>query len=148
MCYIKVQHGREPADVDFCSITIDGGLDNDILQQRLHALVKQREELQQMEIELRAQNIARSEIIRIQSTFDAQIKEHGNANCKLQVLPFLWVYSTWTCTCHDLLIIWDCDILFRSNCMKRNRRCTSWREGWKKRKESCMLLDWTMKRLA
>ncbi|KAL8519588.1 hypothetical protein ACS0TY_010505 [Phlomoides rotata] len=78
------EHGRELADVDFCSITIDGGLDNNILQQRLHALVKQREELQQMEIELHAQNIARSEILRMQNTFDTQIKEHGNANCKLQ----------------------------------------------------------------
>lgn len=90
-------------DVDFCSITIDGGLDNDILQQKLHALVKQREELQLVEIELRAQNIARSEILRMQNNFDAQIKEHGNANCKLQVLPFpafRWVY-TWTCTCHE-----------------------------------------------
>ncbi|KAL1565493.1 hypothetical protein AAHA92_07701 [Salvia divinorum] len=80
----EVQHGREPVDVDFCSITIDGDLDNDILQQRLHELAKQREELQHMEIELRAQSIARSEIVRIHNTFDAQIKEHGNVNVKLQ----------------------------------------------------------------
>ncbi|KAI3457950.1 hypothetical protein Pfo_014613 [Paulownia fortunei] len=80
----EVQHGREPLDVDFCSITIDGGLDNDILQQRLHTLVKQREELQNMEIELRAQFIARSEIVGLQNTFDAQIKEHANATAKLQ----------------------------------------------------------------
>ncbi|XP_042057436.1 uncharacterized protein LOC121801993 isoform X1 [Salvia splendens] len=80
----EVQHGREPVDVDFCSVTIDGDLDNDILQQRLHEVAKQREELQHMEIELRAQNIARSEISRIHNTFDAQIKEHRNANVKLQ----------------------------------------------------------------
>ncbi|XP_057774173.1 uncharacterized protein LOC130993339 isoform X2 [Salvia miltiorrhiza] len=80
----EVQHGREPVDVDFCAITIDGDLDNNILQQRLHALAKKREELQHMEIELRAQNIARSEITRIHNTFDAQLKEHGNVNVKLQ----------------------------------------------------------------
>ncbi|KAL0400543.1 UNVERIFIED_CONTAM: hypothetical protein Slati_4084200 [Sesamum latifolium] len=78
------EHGREPLDVDFCSITIDGGLDNDILQQRLHSVAKQREELQQVEIELRAQFIARSEIMGLQNTFDAQIKEHANATVKLQ----------------------------------------------------------------
>ncbi|KAH6828159.1 hypothetical protein C2S53_015109 [Perilla frutescens var. hirtella] len=80
----EVQHGREPVDVDFCSITIDGHLDNDILQQRLHGLAKQREELQHMEIELRAQNIVRSEIVRLQNTFEAQMKEHANANVQLK----------------------------------------------------------------
>ncbi|GMP70713.1 hypothetical protein CsSME_00029446 [Camellia sinensis var. sinensis] len=78
------EQGREPADVDFCSITIDGSLDNDILQQRLHGVARQREGLQQIEIELRAQIIARSEIIEIQNNFDAQITEHANANVKLQ----------------------------------------------------------------
>lgn len=76
-------------DVDFCSITIDRDLDTDILQQRLHTLAKQREELLHMEIELRAQNLVRSEISRLQNTFDAQMKEHGNANVKLQVFFFL-----------------------------------------------------------
>ncbi|KAH6766886.1 hypothetical protein C2S52_017869 [Perilla frutescens var. hirtella] len=80
----EVQHGRGSLDVDFCSITIDGGLDNDILQQRLHNLAKQREELQNMELALRAQAAARSEILRLQNTFDAQIKEHANDNVKLQ----------------------------------------------------------------
>ncbi|XP_052187220.1 uncharacterized protein LOC127797989 isoform X2 [Diospyros lotus] len=80
----EVQQGREPADVDFCSITIDGSSDNDILQQRLHNVAGQREELQQMEIDLRAQIIARSEILEVQKDFDAQIKEHKNANVKLQ----------------------------------------------------------------
>ncbi|KAL2493823.1 uncharacterized protein Fot_37580 [Forsythia ovata] len=51
----QVQQGREPTDVDFCSIAIDGGLENDILQQRLHTVLKQREQLQHMEIGLRAQ---------------------------------------------------------------------------------------------
>ncbi|XAR52160.1 hypothetical protein NMG60_11020083 [Bertholletia excelsa] len=80
----EVQQGREPADVDFCSITIDRSSDSDMLQQRLHSVARQREELQHMEIELRAQMIARSEIIEMQSSFDAQMKEQANANVKLQ----------------------------------------------------------------
>ncbi|XP_059304473.1 uncharacterized protein LOC132056342 isoform X5 [Lycium ferocissimum] len=80
----EVQQGREPVDVDFCSITIDGTSKNDILQQRLLSVVKQKDELQQMETELRAQLIARSEIMEIRNSFDAQMKEHANANVKLQ----------------------------------------------------------------
>lgn len=81
-----MQQGREPVDVDFCSITIDGTPNNDILQQRLLAVVKQKEEFHQMEVELRAQLIARSEMMEIRNSFDAQIKEHVTANVKLQVL--------------------------------------------------------------
>ena len=91
-------------EVDFCSITIDGDLNNNILQQRIHELAKQREELQLMEIELRAQNIARSEIARIHSNFDAQITEHGNANVKLQVLHFLCGVCIYVTIYIDLLI--------------------------------------------
>ncbi|KAF3626752.1 hypothetical protein FXO38_29088 [Capsicum annuum] len=81
----EVQQGREPVDVDFCSITIDGSSsNNDILQQRLRSVVKQKEELQQMEVELRAQIIARAEIMEIRNSFDAQLKEHSAANVKLQ----------------------------------------------------------------
>lgn len=80
----EVQQGREPADVDFCSVTIDGNSDNDILQQRLHSVVKQKEEFQQMEIDIRAQLIARGEITEMRNTYDAQIKDHANANIKLQ----------------------------------------------------------------
>lgn len=84
-CFVKVQQGREPDDVDFCSITIDGGSENDVLQHRLHNVARQREELQHMEMELRAQMIARSEMIQMQNGYDAQIKELSNANVKLQV---------------------------------------------------------------
>ncbi|XP_047969951.1 uncharacterized protein LOC125213440 isoform X3 [Salvia hispanica] len=80
----EVQHGRRQLDVDFHSIVIDGGLDNDILQQRLHNVVEKREELQNMELELRAQVSVRSEVARLHNTFDGQIKEHMNANVKLQ----------------------------------------------------------------
>ncbi|RZC07333.1 hypothetical protein D0Y65_014598 [Glycine soja] len=78
------EQGREPLDVDFCSITVDGAVDNDILQQQLHNVVRQRQELLQMEIELKAQMIARTEIMEMQSTFDAQLKDHVNNASKLQ----------------------------------------------------------------
>ncbi|XP_041009698.1 uncharacterized protein LOC121253842 isoform X2 [Juglans microcarpa x Juglans regia] len=78
------EQGREPLDVDFCSITVDDSLDDDLLLQRLHNVARQREELQQTEIDFRAQIIARSEIMGMQSNFDAQIKEHANAATKLQ----------------------------------------------------------------
>ncbi|RAL39802.1 hypothetical protein DM860_013003 [Cuscuta australis] len=78
------EQGREPADVDFCSITIRGNPDNDLLQQRLHTVKKQREELQHMEIELRAQIITRSEILELQKAFDAEVQEQANAGMKLQ----------------------------------------------------------------
>ncbi|XP_077239559.1 uncharacterized protein LOC143880434 isoform X4 [Tasmannia lanceolata] len=80
----EVNQGMQPLHADFCAITIDGGMDNDILQQRLHSVSSQREELQQMEIELRAQVIVRSEIVELQKSFDSQIKEHVNAAIKLK----------------------------------------------------------------
>lgn len=80
------EQGRGPLDVDFCSITIDGGggLNDEILQQRLQEISRQREELQHMEIELRAQAIARSEILEVQNRFQAQIKGHADAASKLK----------------------------------------------------------------
>ncbi|KAJ7959413.1 Reticulocyte-binding 2 a [Quillaja saponaria] len=80
----EVQQGRDPLDVDFCSITMDGTLDNEILQQRIDNVARQREELQQIEIELRTQMVARSEIMDMQNNFDDQIKEHANAASRLQ----------------------------------------------------------------
>ncbi|KAF3942652.1 hypothetical protein CMV_030715, partial [Castanea mollissima] len=79
-----IYEGREPLDVGYCSITVDGGLDDELLPQRLHNLARQREELQRMEIEIKAQLISRSEIVELQTTFDARIKEHANATAKLQ----------------------------------------------------------------
>ncbi|OVA04746.1 hypothetical protein BVC80_1719g81 [Macleaya cordata] len=82
----KVQHGSRPLHVDYCSITIEdgGGLDNDILQQRIHSVYRQREDLQNMEVELRAQIMARSGIMEMKNSFEAQIKEHLNASEKLK----------------------------------------------------------------
>ncbi|KAK4277620.1 hypothetical protein QN277_015592 [Acacia crassicarpa] len=79
----EVQQGRGPLDIDFCSITVDGALDSDIMQQRIHNVARQREELGRVEIELRAQMIARTGILEMQNSFDAQLKEHANTTSKL-----------------------------------------------------------------
>ncbi|KAJ0968646.1 hypothetical protein J5N97_025563 [Dioscorea zingiberensis] len=57
---------------------------SDVLQQRLRDISRQREELQQIEIELRAQTIARPEIMDMQNSYEAQLKEHTNASAKLE----------------------------------------------------------------
>lgn len=84
--------GTGPHDVDFCSMTIGGGggeLNDDILQQKLQVIVRQREEFQQMEIELRARAIARSEILEVQNSFEVQLKEHMDLHTNLKVSDML-----------------------------------------------------------
>ncbi|TYI66194.1 hypothetical protein E1A91_D09G208100v1 [Gossypium mustelinum] len=78
------EHGREPADVDFFPIMVDGSLGDDILQQQIHNVSRQREELQRMEVELRAQAIARPRILDLQSSCDAKIEAHADATAKLE----------------------------------------------------------------
>ncbi|KAF8412070.1 hypothetical protein HHK36_000023 [Tetracentron sinense] len=72
----------EALDMDLCSTSIP--MENGILQQRLLSISRQREELQQMEIQLSAQLMARMEMIEMHNSFDAQIKEHTNAASKLK----------------------------------------------------------------
>ncbi|XP_010666154.2 uncharacterized protein LOC104883348 isoform X2 [Beta vulgaris subsp. vulgaris] len=83
----EVQQGQEPIDgVDYCAIQMDGimSMEDGILQQRIHSLAGQREEMQQMEVELRAQLIAKSEILDLQNSFDARFKEQANVVARLQ----------------------------------------------------------------
>ncbi|XP_030532344.1 uncharacterized protein LOC115742288 isoform X3 [Rhodamnia argentea] len=75
------EQGRQP--LDFCAITMDGSSGDDLLEQ-LQSIASKREDLQHLEIELRAQMIAKSEIAEMQNSFDSQIKEHGDAAVKLQ----------------------------------------------------------------
>lgn len=82
---VKVQQGRDHADVDYSSVTKEGSVQNDILQQHLNQVSSQREESQQMEIEFRARVIARSEIMQIQNQYENQVKEHANIAALLQV---------------------------------------------------------------
>ncbi|CAO2838530.1 unnamed protein product [Amaranthus hypochondriacus] len=83
----EVHQGQEPIDVvDFCAVQMDGimGMEEGILQQRIQSLARQREEMQQMEIELRAQMIVKSEILEMQNSFDARSKEQSNMVARLQ----------------------------------------------------------------
>ncbi|KAI3705866.1 hypothetical protein L1987_76115 [Smallanthus sonchifolius] len=74
----EVHQGREPVNVDFF---VDGVSDHEL---HLDDVVKQREQLQHLEVDLKARLIARSEVIGIQEQFDSQIKEHITSNVKLQ----------------------------------------------------------------
>ncbi|XP_024968985.1 uncharacterized protein LOC112508550 [Cynara cardunculus var. scolymus] len=73
--------GREPVNVDFFSISVDGGSDHEL---HLDDVVKQREQLQHLEVNLKARLIARSEVMGMQERFDSQIKEQITATVKLQ----------------------------------------------------------------
>lgn len=77
MGFLVVQNGREAVDLDYYSITMDG----DLLQQQIHNISKQKGELQQMEIELRAQMIA----MEIKRNFESQSTEYANAAARMQV---------------------------------------------------------------
>ncbi|KAJ9546228.1 hypothetical protein OSB04_025935 [Centaurea solstitialis] len=76
-----IYEGREPVNVDFFSIAVDGGSDHEL---HLDDVVKQREQLQHLEVNLKARLIARSEVMGMQERFDSQIKEHITAAVKLQ----------------------------------------------------------------
>ncbi|KAI3756967.1 hypothetical protein L6452_04499 [Arctium lappa] len=76
-----IYEGREPVNVDFFSISVDGGSDHEL---HLDDVVKQREQLQHLEVNLKARLIARSEVMGMQERFDSQIKEHITATVKLQ----------------------------------------------------------------
>lgn len=85
---VKVQQGQELHDVmNFGSIQMDGngGLDVDS-EQKLQNLAKKREELQNVEIQLRARMIASSAIVEMTNKFDSQIKEQAEVIAELQVL--------------------------------------------------------------
>ncbi|KAK9672380.1 hypothetical protein RND81_12G097000 [Saponaria officinalis] len=59
-------------------------VDDGILQQIIHNFARQREEMQQVEIELRAQLIAKAEIMEMQSNFDARFQEQSTTITSLQ----------------------------------------------------------------
>lgn len=75
------QNHNSEGNVDYFSITVDGGSDHEL---HLDDVIKQREQLQHLEINLKAQLIARSEVMGMQERFDSQIKEHITANVELQ----------------------------------------------------------------
>ncbi|KAJ0474106.1 hypothetical protein HanRHA438_Chr15g0719161 [Helianthus annuus] len=62
-------------------ITVSGGFEQEL---RLDDVVKQREQLQDLEVHIKARLIARSEVMGMQERFDSQIKEHIASNVKLE----------------------------------------------------------------
>ncbi|KAK1431628.1 hypothetical protein QVD17_08119 [Tagetes erecta] len=77
----EVNQGRESVNGEFFSSNVDGVSDHEL---HLDEIVKQREQLEHLEINLKARLIARSEVIGIQERFDSQIKDHITSNLKLQ----------------------------------------------------------------
>ncbi|KAI3704823.1 hypothetical protein L1987_75052 [Smallanthus sonchifolius] len=76
-----IYEGREPLDLNFFSIAVASGSDPEVC---LDEVVKQREQLQHLEVYLKARLMARSEVMKLQERFDSQIKDHITANLKLQ----------------------------------------------------------------
>ncbi|KAF5764331.1 hypothetical protein HanXRQr2_Chr15g0690821 [Helianthus annuus] len=77
--FTKVHQVGETVNVDYFSV--DGVSDHELL---LDEVVKQRGELQHLEVNLKARLIARSEVTGIHERFDSQIKQHITSNVKLQ----------------------------------------------------------------
>ncbi|XP_071728637.1 uncharacterized protein [Rutidosis leptorrhynchoides] len=61
--------------------SVNGASDDEL---HLDDVVKQREQLQHLEVNLKARIIARSEVLGMQERFDLQINEHITSNVKLQ----------------------------------------------------------------
>eukprot|EP00249_Psilotum_nudum_P024733 c29279_g1_i1 orf=728-4054(-) len=82
----RVQQQEEHLDSALNSLSVDCSQENrdEVLQQRLHEIIRQREQLQNMEVELKAQFIARVEISRLQSGFDEKAKQHAAIVANLQ----------------------------------------------------------------
>lgn len=59
---------------------------DDALEQQLLDVSRKREQLQQAELELRAQFFARSEVHRMQNSYEEQSKQHADLVASLQVL--------------------------------------------------------------
>ncbi|XP_026409462.1 uncharacterized protein LOC113304543 isoform X3 [Papaver somniferum] len=144
----EVQHGTQPNHGDYCSITIDdgGGLDNEMLQQRIHSVYRQREDLHNMEVELRAQIMARSAIVEMKNSFDVQMKEHVNAYEELKHKGACSAAATLescikrSVSCSNSLgsssLI---EVYCMSNWKKGKASYTRWNYKWKRKIESFVL---------
>ncbi|XP_076898610.1 uncharacterized protein LOC143552220 isoform X2 [Bidens hawaiensis] len=77
----EVHQGRESVNGDSFSVTVDGVNEHEL---HLEEIVKQREQLQHIEVNMKARLIANSEMMGIQERYESQIKEHITSNLKLQ----------------------------------------------------------------
>ncbi|KAL3695744.1 hypothetical protein R1sor_009820 [Riccia sorocarpa] len=85
----RPQQRNEHLDSGLNSMSMDSGLNSmdipdDAFQQRLHEISRERERLQLAEVEMRAQYIARSEVVRMQNGLDEQAKQHAEIVNNLQ----------------------------------------------------------------
>ncbi|TYH55107.1 hypothetical protein ES332_D09G215800v1 [Gossypium tomentosum] len=71
-------------EVEFERSKMEQSDERTIYEQQIHNVSRQREELQRMEVELRAQAIARPRILDLQSSCDAKIEAHAGATAKLE----------------------------------------------------------------
>ncbi|TYI66191.1 hypothetical protein E1A91_D09G208100v1 [Gossypium mustelinum] len=71
-------------EVEFERSKMEQSDERTIYEQQIHNVSRQREELQRMEVELRAQAIARPRILDLQSSCDAKIEAHADATAKLE----------------------------------------------------------------
>ncbi|ESQ43133.1 hypothetical protein EUTSA_v10012857mg [Eutrema salsugineum] len=74
------ENGREPGDLDFYSIAMDGSCSDGELLEQIRSVSRQKGELQQREIELRAQMMA----MEIQRNFESRSAEYENAAARMQ----------------------------------------------------------------
>eukprot|EP00252_Welwitschia_mirabilis_P005813 TRINITY_DN1640_c0_g1_i2.p1 TRINITY_DN1640_c0_g1~~TRINITY_DN1640_c0_g1_i2.p1 ORF type:complete len:854 (+),score=213.93 TRINITY_DN1640_c0_g1_i2:292-2853(+) len=79
-----VQQSNGQLDIGLGSLSLDGGNSEESLQQRLHEITRQREQLQQLEIDLKTQFIVKAKVMRLQSGFDEQAKQHASIVADLQ----------------------------------------------------------------
>ncbi|KAL2642350.1 hypothetical protein R1flu_009937 [Riccia fluitans] len=85
----RPQQRNEHLDSGLNSMSMDSGLNSmdnpdEAFQQRLHDISRERERLQLAEVEMRAQYIARSEVVRMQNGLDEQAKQHAEIVNNLQ----------------------------------------------------------------
>lgn len=86
-----MHHQQQNEHVSLSTLSIESGVgamenSNEALEQRLHEVVRKREQLQQAEVELRAEFMARSEVHCIQNRFEEQTKQHAEIVASLQVV--------------------------------------------------------------
>ncbi|XP_020571865.1 uncharacterized protein LOC110018774 isoform X2 [Phalaenopsis equestris] len=79
------EEGTGSVNIDLSTISNNGeGSKEDSLQLRIQEITRQREDLQHLEIELRAQVIARAEVLEMHNSYGSQLKEHIDAAAKLK----------------------------------------------------------------
>lgn len=91
MCSFQMHRQQQNERAAMNTMSMESGLGvmnnpEDALEQQLLDVSRKREQLQQAELELRAQFIARSEVHRMQNNYEEQSKQHADIVASLQVI--------------------------------------------------------------